>query len=296
MLAITGPTAVGKSSLAVAYAEAGGGEIVSVDSRQVYRGLDAGTAKPSAADRARVPHHLIDEAELSAPLTAGGYATLAHARIDNILSRGRVPVLVGGSTLYLEAIVHGLPDLPPVEATDAVGAEEMATPESRQALFEELRAADPRAAATLDPSKTQRLARFVGVLRTTGHPPSDSWDDVAPPRRDIRTVVIVRPREELYARIERRVDQMVAGGLVEENRRLLADGIRLDQRPLNTIGYQEVVPFLRGEINHDEMVRLIKRNTRRYAKRQLTWFRRRDAAWLSAEEATVDALRELDRD
>ena len=255
----------------MAVADSVGGEIVSVDSRQVYRGLDLGTAKPSREDLDRVPHHLIDEADLDTPLTAGTFAALANARIDEITARGSTPILVGGSTLYLHAIAHGIADLPPAIRLNPL---ELATPESRKALYDELAAADPRAAATLDPTKTQRLARLVGVLRETGVPPSEHWDRMPPPRHAIRPVVLTRPRPELYARIEHRVDNMISGGLVEENRALLARGIRMDRPPLNTIGYQEVVPYLEGEIDQAEMVRLIKRNTRRYAKRQLTWFRR----------------------
>lgn len=171
-LALTGPTAVGKSSLALELAERIGAEIVSVDSRQVYRDLTIGTAKPDAADLARVPHHFVDELELDEPFSAGQFASEAEDRIDAILARGRVPLAVGGSTLYLTALVHGLASIPSVSATvaDDVGLA-ASTPEGREALYQELRDADPDAAATLDPTKTQRLERLVGALRETGRPP-----------------------------------------------------------------------------------------------------------------------------
>lgn len=290
MLALTGPTAVGKSSLAVRVAEAVGAEIVSVDSRQVYRRLDAGTAKPSAADRERVRHHLVDEADLTAPLTAGSFADLANARIAEIQSRGRPVLLVGGSTLYLHALVHGLATIAPEGTGGRVAPSELATPQARQALYDELATVDPEAARTLDPSKTQRLARLVGAWRATGVRPSERWAEAARPVHAIQPVVLTRPRHELYERIEQRVDQMLADGLVEENRALLDAGIRLDQPPLNTIGYQEVVPYVQGEIGQDEMIRLIKRNTRRYAKRQMTWFRRAGYPMLPIAEATVSGL------
>ena len=295
MIAITGPTASGKSALAVEYAASVGGEVVSVDSRQIYRGLDVGTAKPTADERRRVPHHLIDEADPSEPLSAGAYAQLVNDRIDEVLARGAVPVLAGGSTLYLDAVVHGIADLEVPGADGAVSADELASPEARERLYAELANADPDAAATLDATKTQRLSRLVGILRATGRPPSAIWAEAPPPRHAIDVVVLDRPRQELYDRIDRRVDQMLADGLVEENRRLLALGLRLDRPPLRTIGYAEVIDHLEGRIDEAEMVRLIKRNTRRYAKRQLTWFRRKDYTWLSPADATVERLAQTDR-
>ena len=289
ILAITGPTAVGKSAVALERARAVGGEIVSADSRQVYRGLDVGTAKPTAEERALVRHHFVDERDPGEGFTAGTFAREAEPRIDAILARGAEPVVVGGSLLYLDALVRGIADLPalPSDLRDAL-TDEAATTEGRAALFAELNAADPAAAATLDPSKSHRLVRLVGVLRTTGAP-SALWASAPPPRFRYRIVVLERDRAELYARIDARVDQMLDAGLVDETQRLLDVGYAPDRGALNTIGYAEAAAHLRGEIDAGEMRRLIQRNTRRFAKRQLTWLRNRcaDAEWLPAADAAA---------
>ena len=289
-LAITGPTAVGKSRLALDVAEALGAEIVSVDSRQIYRGMDIGTAKPSLRERSRVRHHFIDERDPDDPITAGAFADEASSRIGEILSRGKVPLAVGGSTLYLSALVDGVARLPPVPAELAAAlAADMRSPERRQALLDELADADPVAARTLDVTKTHRLARLVGVLRATGTPPSDAWSQVARPTHRFRVVVLDRPRAELYERIEARVDAMLDRGLVGECETLVASGA--GDLVEQTIGYREPAAFLRGELTRDAMVERLKRNTRRYAKRQLTWFRRFPSyTWIDAGGATLDAL------
>jgi len=287
ILVVTGPTAVGKSAVALDIALRTGGEIVSADSRQIYRGMDVGTAKPTAEERVRVSHHFIDERAPGEPFTAGSFAREAEERIAAILARGARPVVGGGSLLYLDALVRGIADLPRVptdlqtELTDLTS-----TSKGRDALYSELRAADPGAAATLDPTKSHRLIRLVGVLRTAG-PPSALWAAAPPPRFAYRVVVLERDRAVLYARIDARVDAMLADGLVDETRRLLDAGHAPDRGALNTIGYAEAAAHLRGEIDADEMRRLIQRNTRRFAKRQLTWLRNRyaDAEWMAADDA-----------
>ena len=290
VLAITGPTAVGKSALALDVAEALGAEIVSVDSRQIYRGLDIGTAKPSLDDQARVRHHLIDERDPHDLITAGAFAEAATARIDEIRARGRVPLVVGGSTLYLTALVDGIARLPPVPPELAASiSDDLRTPETRQALFDELARADPVAARTLDATKTHRLARLVGVLRATGQPPSRAWARAEHPRHRFRVVVLDRPRPELYARIDARVDAMLDQGLVDECRGLIAQGA--GEIVEQTIGYREPAACLRGELDPADMVTQLKRNTRRYAKRQLTWFRRSPSyLWMDAREATARSV------
>lgn len=287
ILVVTGPTAVGKSAVALEAAARCGGEIVSADSRQIYRGMDIGTAKPTPAERARVPHHFVDERDPGEPFTAGSFAREAEARIASILARGGSPVVVGGSLLYLDALVRGIADLPSVPSdVQAALSEDASTPDGRDALFAELSAADPEAAATLDRTKSHRLIRFVGVLRTAS-PPSALWAVAPPPRFRYRVVVLERDRAELYARIDARVDAMLADGLLDETRRLLDAGHAPDHGALNTIGYAEAAAHLRGDIDADEMRRLIQRNTRRFAKRQLTWLRNRyaDAEWMPADGA-----------
>ena len=280
---LTGPTAVGKTDHSLALAEALGAEIISADSRQVYRGLDIGTAKPSAEELARVPHHFIDEKELGEAFSAGAFARAATARIEEVLARGRVPLIVGGSTLYLHALMHGLADIPPVAAEVRQAVEARLEHEGADRLYDELRRYDPTTAATLDATKTQRLVRALEVLEATGQPLSFYHQQQAPSPYRFDVVVLNRDRAALYARINLRVDRMLEHGLLDEVRGLLDQGYDLSTNPLRTIGYQEPVAFLRGEIDRQEMIRLIKRNTRRYAKRQLTWFRRYPSyRWLPA--------------
>lgn len=292
VLVIAGPTAVGKSGLAVDIAERVGAEIVSADSRQVYRGLDIGTAKPSAGDLERVPHHLLSFLPADGVYSAGRFGEDVTGAISAIQAFGKTAVVVGGSTLYVEAIVRGLADLPPLseDLQDALTSE-VASEEGRQRLYAELAAADPDAAATLDPTKSQRLARLVGVLRLTGRPPSRLWEEAQAHPIPHVLVVLDRPRAELYDRIERRVDGMVDEGLVEEVRSLydLGEPVRATLRA--TIGYREIAAAIEGEHDLQRAVDLIKRNSRRYAKRQLTWYRRYpEAVWLDARTATAESV------
>ena len=292
-LVLAGPTGVGKTALSLAIASRIGAEIISTDSRQVFRGMDIGTAKPSSDELQAVPHHFIDERDLGNSWSAGQFAEEANQRIADILNRRLVPLIVGGSTLYLEALVHGLADIP--DGGPAIRAElneQASTPEGAQELFEELQRIDSKGAESLDSTKTQRLVRALEVYRTTGEPWSSFFAQAEPPPYRYRVVVLTRPREELYARIEARVDAMLEAGLLEESRHLFEAGFKLDTNPLRTIGYQESFAHLSGETDYDEMVRLIKRNTRRYAKRQLTWFRRRpeyESVDLSEYDSVDDA-------
>lgn len=285
-LVLTGPTAVGKTALSLEVAQRLGAEIISADSRQIYRRLSIGTAKPSLDEQRRIPHHFVDELPLGAPWSAGRFADAANARIRGILKRGRFPLVVGGSTLYLEALVHGLADVPvgdPEVRTRLM--QEAVAPGGGERLFEELMQVDPAGAATLDPSKTQRLVRALEVVRSTGRPWSAFFSDRVPPPYRYRVIVLTRPRADLYRRIEARVDRMLEEGLLEENRQLLSDGYRLDTNPLRTIGYHEPFEHLVGVLSYADMVERLKRNSRRYAKRQLTWFRRRvEYEWLDVSD------------
>lgn len=290
---LAGPTGVGKTELSLGVARRLGAEIISADSRQVFRGLDIGVARPSEADLEAIPHHFIGELDLGQTWSAGKFAEAANRRIAEILGRGTVPLIVGGSTLYLEALVHGLADVP--DGDPAVRDElnkQVATIDGARKLFEELQRVDPEGAAGLDATKKQRLVRALEVYRTTGEPWSSFFERAEPPPYRYRVVVLTRPRPELYARIEARVDAMLAAGLLAENRRLMEAGFKLASNPLRTIGYQEPMAHLSGKLDYDVMVRLLKRNTRRYAKRQLTWLRRRpeyDWANLSEFDSVDDA-------
>lgn len=297
ILTITGPTAVGKTELSLEVAERLDAEIVSVDSRQVYEELTIGTAKPSADALNRVPHHFIGERTLHEPLSAGAYAEAANERIRRILDRDKRPLVVGGATLYLHALQYGLADIPDVDDEVRARLEERLEQEGKEALYEELQKVAPEQAAEMDPTKTQRVIRALEVYHGTGKPLTYYYENQPEPPFDYVTVVLNRDREQLYDRINRRVDQMLENGLLDEVRSVMdIDGVQLDEPPLSTIGYREPIQYLRDEIDYDEMVRLVKRNSRRYAKRQLTWFRRYDEyQWRDAPNTSpsdiIDVLR-----
>ena len=289
---LAGPTAVGKTDLSLDLAEALDAEIVSVDSRQIYEELTIGTAKPSQEAQARVPHHFIGERSVQAPVSAGDYADAANERIRAIRERGRTPLIVGGATLYLHALQYGLADIPDVDDAVRDRLEERLDREGPEALYEELKDVDPTQAEKNDPTKTQRVIRALEVYHGTGKPLTYYHENQPEPPFTYTTVVLNRDRERLYDRINRRVDRMLEAGLLDEVRDVMQiDGVQLDEPPLSTIGYREPIQHLRGEIEYDEMVRLVKRNTRRYAKRQLTWFRRYDEyTWKDASETTASDL------
>ncbi len=294
VLVLAGPTAVGKTALSLGLARALGAEIVSADSRQVYRELDVGTAKPTAEERAAAPHHFVDELSLGEPFSAGMFARAAEARIREILARRRIPLVVGGSTLYLEALAHGLAEVPETTPETRSRLMDRLAAEGAAALFRELETVDPEAAATMDPTKTQRVVRALEVFRDTGRPLSHYHRSIPPPPFHARVAVLHRPRAALYDRINRRVAAMLDAGLVEENRRLLDAGYPPDLNPLRTIGYREPMAHLRGEMGYEEMVRRIKQNTRRYAKRQLTWFRRRaEYRWVDVSSRPTSEVESL---
>jgi tRNA dimethylallyltransferase len=295
ILTITGPTAVGKTELSLQVADRLDAEIVSVDSRQVYEELTIGTAKPGPDARKRVPHHFIGERSLHNPLSAGEYADLANDRIRDILSRGHRPLVVGGATLYLHALQYGLADIPDVDDEVRARLNERLDDEGEEALYEELKTVDPKQAAETDPTKTQNVIRALEVYHGTGKPLSYYYENQPEPPFDYVTVVLNRDRDALYDRINHRVDNMLDDGLLDEVQEVMEiDGVQLDEPPLSTIGYREPIQYLRGEIEYDEMVRLVKRNSRRYAKRQLTWFRRYDEYhWRSAPDVGAKDLTTL---
>ena len=286
ILVVCGPTATGKTRLGIALAERYGGEIVSADSMQVYRRMDIGTAKATPAERARVPHHMLDVCEPSEDYSVSRYVREAGAVCDRLLAAGKTPVLVGGTGLYIDSLLSGRdfaarPD-GDVDLRRALGEEYDLR--GGEAMLETLRAFDPERAAKLHPGDRRRIVRAIEIYRLTGKTVTahDAETRARPPRYRAFTVALsYRERADLYARIDRRVEEMAAAGLFEEVEGLLAEGLSPACTAMQAIGYKEAALALRGELSREEAVALIQQGSRRYAKRQLTWFGRNEAAhWL----------------
>jgi tRNA dimethylallyltransferase len=274
LLAIVGPTASGKSEAAVAVAEALGAEIVSVDSMLLYRGMDVGTAKPSPAERARVPHHLLDVAEPSEPFSVARYRELAEAAVREIRDRGHRVLLVGGSGLYFRAVVDRL-EFPGTDPGTRSVLEAEAAVLGPERLHRRLAELDPVAAARIEPRNVRRTIRALEVAAVTGRPFSTfqaAWDRYEPGR--VRAAGIEIPRDVLAARIEARVRAMVEGGLLEEVRTLVAQGLGRWLTASQAIGYAEFARHLAGELTLEEAVASTVRRTKELARRQMVWFRR----------------------
>jgi tRNA dimethylallyltransferase len=270
---LAGPTAVGKSEIALALAESLGGEIISADSMQVYRGLDLGTAKPSPAERARVPHHLIDICDLHEAFDAAQFIRHAQRAVAEIQARRRTPVFCGGTGLYFKALLDGLGAAPATHPQ--LRAEIEATP--LEDLLAELRARDPVSYENIDRQNPRRVVRAIEVIRLTGKPFSAqraAWASPAPAPPAQNFFVFTRPAADLHARINARVDEMFRRGLVVETEQLLHRGLLENKTALQAIGYRQVVEHLRGDRGLSETIELVKIRTRQFAKRQLTWFRR----------------------
>lgn len=283
---IAGPTASGKSDVAAALAELIGGEVVSVDSMQVYRRLDVGTAKPSREMQDRVPHHLIDVVELTDSFDAARFVTLAAEAVSAIQSRGRVPILCGGTGLYFNAWLGGLGVAPAPDPMLRAELEALPT----AVLLDELARRDWQTFDEIDVDNRRRVVRAVEVIRLTGKPFSvqrAAWPERAPAVAG-RSFGLERSREELVRRIEERVERMFSEGLVAETRLLLEEGLANNRTAAQAIGYRQVMEHLARERGLRETVELVKARTRQYAKRQLTWFRQQlDLEWIQVEAGTV---------
>jgi tRNA dimethylallyltransferase len=298
-LFIAGATATGKSDVALVLAEKLGGEIISVDSMQVYRGLDIGTAKPEFSIRERIPHHLIDVAELTEAFDAAQFVRLAAEAVSEIKSRNRTPIYCGGTGLYFKAYLEGLGDAPRSDA--ALRAELEKTPAVE--LLEELKAKDPATFEKIDRQNPRRIIRALEVIRLTGRPFSEQraqWNDASVEISGARFFTLKRSTEDLRKRIDRRVDEMFRRGLVAEVESLLARGLEKNRTAMQAIGYRQVVEHLRGARGLDETIELVKIRTRQFAKRQTTWFKRQNKqVWIECaenESASDIALRILATD
>jgi tRNA dimethylallyltransferase len=285
LLAIVGPTATGKTEVGMLVAEALQGEIVSADSMQVYRGMHIGTAKPSVEQRARVPHHLIDIMEPDEPFSVADYRGRADAALADIWSRGKQPILVGGSGLYVRAVLEEMDFVVPPDRALRRQLTEEARAKGLPALYARLTETDPQAAARIHPNDQKRIIRALEVAQQTGRG-ERPVDRARASRYNAVQFGLTAARDELYRRIEARVDAMLAAGLVEEVRGLLEQGDDERLVSMKGLGYAQMLLYLRGEIALEEAVRRLKRDTRRFAKRQLTWFRADPRIrWIDVDQA-----------
>ncbi|MHB1293381.1 MAG: tRNA (adenosine(37)-N6)-dimethylallyltransferase MiaA [Anaerolineae bacterium] len=297
VLVIVGPTAVGKTALSLHLANTFGGEIISADSRQIYRGMDIGTAKATPEERARVPHHLLDVVEPDEELTLAHFQELAGRAIEDVWGRGKLPLVVGGTGLYVRALTEGwtVPEVPPNPELRA-RLEERAAREGAQALHNLLATVDPEAAERIDARNVRRVIRALEVHHETGTPIS-ALQRKEPPDYRLLYLGLTLPREALYARIDRRIDAMMATGLEDEVRRLLGRGYGLELPSMSGLGYRQLAAYMQGEISRDEAVALIKRDTRRFVRQQYNWFRLSDPRmhWFDAEKRDDAAIEGLVR-
>ena len=275
VLAVVGPTASGKSALALSVAQALGGEIVCMDSMQVYKEMDIGTAKPTKEEQALVPHHMLDVVAPWEGYTAADYAQQAEPVLHAIWERRKLPILVGGTGLYLRTLMQGMP-LGGVKGDEAVRERLWAIAGGEggnMRLYTMLEAVDPQAAARLHPNDSRRVIRALEVYEVTQRPMSLQNETV--PERPFSFCLIgtAMEREQLYGRIHQRVDHMLESGLLQEVKGLLHSGVSPDSQAMQGIGYKELIPVTEGDLSLEEAVDTLKRNTRRYAKRQGTWFR-----------------------
>jgi len=295
---LVGPTGAGKSTAALALAENLKGEIINCDSMQVYRGFDIGTDKPSAEDRRRAPHHLLDIVDSRTQFTAADFTILAVESIGAIRARGRLPFVVGGTGLYVRALLSGL--FPGPGRDDAVreALEREAREGGLQSLWQRLRDADPDYGAKVGVRDRIRIFRALEVLALTGRTMSENFRATQSCVADFRVLKIGLEweRAELYRRIEARVDRMFERGLIEEAAGLLASGVDEAAPPFRALGYEHVLRHLKGEIGREEAVALTKIDTRHYAKRQLTWFRKMDGLrWFRPDDlGTIQAFIETE--
>ena len=289
IVVITGPTATGKTRLSVELAKKFGGEIVSADSMQIYRGMDIGTAKVTHTEMQGVTHHMIDIVDPTEVYSVSRYVEDANKAVQDILARGKLPIIAGGTNLYIDSLISGLDFAERAEDNalrerlnaqyDELGGE---------AMIETLRGFDPERAAKLHPADKRRIVRAIEIYTLTGETITahDARTKALPPRYASRRFALTwNERETLYARIRQRVDEMVAAGLFEEVERLLSAGLSDSCTAMQAIGYKEIAAALRGECSPEDAIETVKRESCRYAKRQLTWLRRdRDLVWLPREE------------
>ncbi|HCU56843.1 MAG TPA: tRNA (adenosine(37)-N6)-dimethylallyltransferase MiaA [Anaerolineaceae bacterium] len=292
LIVIVGPTAVGKTSASIELAKRFMGEVVSADSRLLYRGMDIGTAKPTLAERCGIPHHLVDVAHPDENWSLALYQREAYRVIDDILSRNKLPFLVGGTGQYIRSIIEGWqipPQKPDYDLRDALNhwADEIGA----EALYERLKAIDADVAVNMDYRNVRRVVRALEVIFKTGERFSDLRRKQQCPYQPV-ILGIERPREELYERIDQRIEIMLTQGWVDEVKFLLAKGYPPDMPTFSAIGYGEVIQFLQDKLTFEEAMRAIKRNTRTFVRRQANWFKPDDPriTWFPADDDLVNQM------
>ena len=276
LLCLLGPTAVGKTEIAIQLAQRLNAEIISVDSLQIYRQMDIGTAKPTPEEQQQARHHLIDCANISQPFSVADYQSHADTAIADIQSRGKQVLLVGGAGLYFRAVVDGLFKGPGADPALREQLEQEAAQHGVDVLHNRLRACDPESADRIHPNNVVRVIRALEVYELTGTPMSEHQQQWHPEKQRYPFIAfcLTMPRALLYHRIEQRVDMMLANGLIAEVESLLAAGYSRDTLALQSFGYKELIAYLDGKCTYIEAISQLKQNTRRFAKRQLTWFRK----------------------
>lgn len=288
VIVVCGPTATGKTKLGVALAQRLRGEVISADSMQVYQNMAIGTAQPTAEEMEGIPHHMLSVADPREPYSVGRYVEEAGRCLEDILRRGKRPILVGGTGLYIDSLLSGRDFSPKPAGNSRARLQARAAAEGLDRLWRELSQVDPAAAARIHPNDEKRVIRALEVWYDTGETITahDRRTQDRPPRWQAVTLTLnYRDRQDLYARIDRRVDEMLERGLLEETRALLAAGVPRDATALQAIGYKELIPALEGQCSLPEAVELVKRRSRQYAKRQLSWFRRnKDSEWFYLEK------------
>lgn len=305
IITIAGPTASGKTALSIQLAKEIGGEIVSCDSMQVYKDMDIGTAKPTLEEQEGIPHHMLSVAEPWEDFSVSRYCAMADPIVEDILRRGKSPIIVGGTGLYMDALIRGNAFAPCPSTGRREELEALAASQGIEAVIEKLQKVDPESAARLHPSDQKRIIRAMEVYLETGMTITEhnrKTQEIPPKYQPIRFALTDRQRQTLYDRIDRRVDAMLEAGLMEEIQGLLARGIPEKCTAMQAIGYKEFVAALHGECSMEEAAQQVKQSSRRYAKRQLTWFRRNpENIWLIREDGQtsmeiLDSARQYLRD
>jgi tRNA dimethylallyltransferase len=286
LIIICGPTGIGKTSIGIRLAKKYAGEIISADSMQVYRYMDIGTAKPSPEERARITHHLIDIADPNEPFDAAAFSRLSKEIVFQLHSRGITPLVVGGTGLYIKALIHGFFRAAPPDPEIRLKLKEEAKNSGLSALYERLMHLDPEAAGRIHPNDAFRIIRSLETYRLTGKKISEHHKNhgFLEYLFEVLKIGLILPRDILYQRINTRVDRMMESGFLKEVEGLLQRGFSPDLKPMQSIGYRHLVEFIQGKISIEDAIENLKQDTRRYAKRQLTWFKADpDVVWKSPE-------------